>query len=83
MDDLMICGPENVTAFNARLREHAPEAFDLAKALHAAGLIPGLAGARIGPVGSLEPGVQPTLSDGAEKRLADAAWARKQGRAGR
>lgn len=55
----MECTAENVAAFNARLRDELPEAYALAKALHAAGLIDGLRGARIGPSGSFEGGVVP------------------------
>lgn len=65
------CGPENVQAFNARLRAELPEFHAFAQALHRHGLIDGLRGARIGPVGSLgQGGAVPTLSDGAETRLA-------------
>jgi len=65
------CTPGNVQAFNARLREELPELYDLARELHRAGLIDGLRGARIGPVGSLsKDGVVPVLSSPAESRLA-------------
>lgn len=50
---ILTCGPENVREFNAALRNHAPEAFDLAKALHAAGLLDGLRGARLAIGGPL------------------------------
>lgn len=76
----MRCSEENVAAFNARLRAEAPAAFALAKALHQAGLIDGLKGARIGPVGSLGgEGVVPALSDEAESRIADIHWQRRAG----
>lgn len=55
----MECTAENVAAFNARLRSELPEAYALAKAFHSAGLMDGLRGARIGPVGSLARGVVP------------------------
>lgn len=50
---VVTCGPENVSEFNAELRRHAPEAFDLARALHAAGMIDGLRGARLAIGGTL------------------------------
>ena len=66
----MQCNPTNLAAFNARLRAELPEAYDLAKALHQLGMIDGLRGARIGPVGSLGGGgVQVELSNAAEARL--------------
>lgn len=72
------CGPENVQHFNARLRAELPEFHAFAKALHERGMIDGLRGARIGPVGSLEQrGVVPVLSADAERRLADSEWAKK------
>lgn len=74
----MECTAGNVAAFNARLRDELPEVYALAKALHGAGLIDGLRGARIGPVGSLERGVVPVLSASAESRLADKEWAQRQ-----
>jgi len=43
----IICGPDNVREFNARLRRISPEFHTLAKELHQAGLIQGLAGATI------------------------------------
>jgi len=68
------CGPENVQAFNARLRDELPEFHAFARELHRLGLIDGLRGARIGPVGSLgQGGVVPALSDAAESRLAGKA----------
>lgn len=65
------CGPENVQAFNARLRDELPEFHAFARELHRLGLIDGLRGARIGPVGGLgQGGVVPVLSDASESRLA-------------
>lgn len=64
------CGPDNVQAFNARLRQQMPEFHAFAAACHQLGLIDGLRGARIGPVGSLPGGgVVPNLSSAAEARL--------------
>lgn len=72
MEEVMVCGPENVQAFNARLRAELPEFHAFAKALHERGMIDGLRGARIGPVGTLEQrGVVPVLSAAAESRLTD------------
>lgn len=75
------CGPENIAEFNARLRAELPEFHAFAKLLHEAGLIDGLRGARIGPVGAFERGVQPLLPIDAEKRHLDREW--EQGRAKR
>ena len=67
---VMQCNPANLAAFNARLRADLPGAYGLAKALHHLGMIDGLRGARIGPVGSLGGGgVQVELSNAAEARL--------------
>lgn len=64
------CGPNNVQAFNARLRQQMPEFHAFAAACHQLGLIDGLRGARIGPAGSLPGGgVVPNLSNAAEARL--------------
>lgn len=72
------CGPENVQSFNARLRAELPEFHAFAKALRERGMIDGLRGARIGPVGSLEQrGVTPTASPAVESRLADREWKRR------
>lgn len=74
------CGPDNVAHFNARLRTALPEFAAFAKALHERGMIDGLRGARIGPVGSLEQrGAVPVLSAAAETRLAGIEWSRNQG----
>jgi hypothetical protein len=77
------CGPENVAAFNARLRAELPEFHEFAKALHDQGMIDGLRGARIGPVGSLpDDGVPMTpLTIETERRILDRDW--KRGRAQR
>lgn len=61
------CGPENVAGFNARLRGELPELFAFAKEARQIGMIDGLAGARIGPVGSLGwagKGVVPSIAAG-------------------
>lgn len=75
---VMHCTADNVREFNAALRQHLPGAHDLARELHRLGLITGLAGARIGPAGSLaDPrAVQPVLPYDTERRLADAEWAK-------
>ncbi len=78
------CGPENVDPFRQTLRAAlGDEGMALVRAFYDAGLIDGLRGVRIGPLGSLqrpgEVGVCPTLSDAAESRLADSAWKRAQG----
>lgn len=73
------CGPENVAHFNARLRTELPEFAVFAKALHERGMIDGLRGARLGPVGSLDQrGVVPVLAAATETRLAGIEWARNQ-----
>ena len=77
------CGPENVGPFREAMRTAlGDEGMALARAFFDAGLIDGLRGVRIGPLGSLqrpgEVGVCPTLSDAAESRLADLAWKREQ-----
>lgn len=63
------CGPDNVREFNAALRAHLPGAHELIKAFMSAGLMEGLRGVEIGPLGSLPTGVQPVLPLEAEKRL--------------
>lgn len=63
------CGPDNVREFNAALRAHLPGAPELIKAFMSAGLMEGLRGVEIGPLGSLQTGVQPVLPLEAEKRL--------------
>lgn len=69
---ILTCGPENVTDFNARLRAELPEFYAIARECHRLGLIDGLRGARIGPLGSLgQGGVVPVLSADTESRLAD------------
>ncbi len=47
MSNKIVCGPENIREFNARLRTELPAFHALAKRLHQAGLISGLAGATI------------------------------------
>lgn len=76
------CGPENVAEFNARLRTELPEFHAFAKALHERGMIDGLRGARIGPVGSLpDNGVPLTaISTEVEGRILDREWERGRGR---
>lgn len=77
----MICTPENAAQFNAELRA-VEGAHDFAKALHAAGLIDGLRGARLQPAGAPQrPGevaVQPVLRFESERRIADLWWQREQ-----
>jgi hypothetical protein len=74
--EILSCTAGNVAEFNRRLRAELPGAFDLAKELHRAGLLDGLAGARFAPRGGLENlGVGPQLSDAAEARLRAAALA--------
>lgn len=79
MNKSIACGPENVIEFNAALRASLPAAHSLARALHQRGMIDGLRGARIGPVGGFESGVVPVLSDEAEKREQDRKWAAGNG----
>jgi len=43
----IVCGPENVKAFNGQMKELVPEFHALAKQLHSAGLINGLRGATL------------------------------------
>lgn len=79
----LTCGPENVGPFREAMRATlGDEGMALARALFDAGLIDGLRGVRIGPLGSLQRpgdvGVCPVLSDAAESRLADSAWKRAQ-----
>lgn len=76
----LFCHEDNVREFNAALREQ-PDIRDFAIALHKAGLIDGLRGARLRPAGTepAEVGVTPVLSFEAEKRLADRAWKRAHG----
>lgn len=74
-----LCTPENAREFNAALRETLPEAHDLARALHKAGMIDGLRGARIRPAGAEKRAggvaVRPALSLAAEARHLDREWA--------
>ena len=75
----MLCTPENAREFNTALRESLPEAHDLARALHKAGMIDGLRGARIRPVGGENSrglvAARPTLSAASEARILDREWA--------
>lgn len=75
----ILCTPENAREFNAALREALPGAHDLARALHKAGLIDGLRGARIRPVGAENHAalvaVRPALSAASESRRLDREWA--------
>lgn len=78
----LFCHEANVGEFNAALRNHHDlRAF--AAALHQAGMIDGLRGARLRPADAPRPenlqGVTPVLSDAAESRLADLWWQRAQG----
>lgn len=77
----LFCHEGNVGEFNAALREH-PDLRAFAAALHQAGMIDGLRGARLRPADAPHPeslqGVTPVLSDAAESRLADRAWKREQ-----
>ena len=77
----LFCHEANVGEFNAALREH-PELRAFAAALHQAGMIDGLRGARLRPADTPRPenlqGVTPVLSDAAESRLADLWWQRAQ-----
>ncbi len=72
------CGPDNVRAFNAALREHLPGAHDLIKALMDRGMMQGLRGVTLSPVGTLPAGVQPVTSLAAENRIADIHHARSK-----
>jgi hypothetical protein len=54
----IICGEENVKAFNGQMRELVPEFHSLAKQLHSAGLINGLRGATL-EIAPLDP--QPVI----------------------
>ncbi len=73
-EEVLTCTPENVQAFNQRMRSQLPGAHALAKALHAHGLMDGLRGARIAPLGALPGGVVPVASAEVEKREADRKW---------
>lgn len=66
------CTADNVTEFNAALREHLSEARPLIKALMERGMVEGLRGCAIGPLGALPAGVEPVLSMDAEKRIQEA-----------
>lgn len=79
---MIACTKDNQAEFRAALRAQ-PDIQSFAAALHRAGMIPGLSGARIAP---LPPGIPahpgavvPVTSLAAEKRLLDLQWQRKQG----
>lgn len=78
----LFCHEANVAEFNAALREH-PDLRAFAAALHQAGMIDGLRGARLRPADAPRPdnlqGATPVLSFEAEKRLAELHWERQQG----
>ena len=78
----LFCHEGNVAEFNAALRAH-PDLRAFAAALHQAGMIDGLRGARLRPANAPQPenlqGVTPVLSFEAEQRLADLWWQRTQG----
>ena len=82
MTDELFCHEANVGEFNAALRAH-PDLRAFAAALHQAGMIDGLRGARLRPADAPRPenlqGVTPVLSDAAESRLADLWWQRSEG----
>ena len=56
----IVCGPDNLKDFNARLRNLSPEFYGLAKELHQSGLLQGLGGATI------QTGFDVVKSDGEE-----------------
>lgn len=65
----MTCRPDNVAEFNQALKTHLPGAHDLIKAFMARGMMQGLRGVTLAPVGTLPAGVQPVLPLTAENRL--------------
>lgn len=69
----LTCTPDNIVEFNQALRTHLPESRPLLKALITRGMLDGLRGATIAPVGALPDGVQPVLPLEAEKRIQAAA----------
>ena len=72
------CGPDNTGEFNTALRQHLPGAHDLIRALMARGMMEGLRGVTLAPVGTLPAGVQPVTSLAAENRIADIHHARSK-----
>lgn len=79
----LTCGEDNQAAFRSAFREAVgDEGRAFAKALFDAGLIDGMRGVRIRPVGAERTdglvAVCPVLSDAAETRLADLWWKRAQ-----
>jgi len=45
--EVIVCGPDNISAFNSALRQHLPEFYPVIKALHAEGLLSGLRGSKL------------------------------------
>ncbi len=79
----LTCGEDNQAAFRSAFREAVgDEGRAFAKALFDAGLIDGMRGVRIRPVGGERTdglvAACPVLSDAAETRLADLWWKRAQ-----
>ena len=74
----MTCRLDNVAEFNQALKTHLPGAHDLIKAFMARGMMQGLRGVTLAPVGSLPAGVQPVLPLAAENRIADIHYARSK-----
>ena len=73
----LFCHDGNVAEFNAALREQ-PDIRAFFVALYKVGMIDGLRGATLAPVGTLPRGVQPVLSLEAENRIADIHYARSK-----
>jgi len=65
----IVCGEENAKAFSQELKTNCPAFFDLAKALYAAGMIPGLRGA------TLTTGTASEMAELAEQVAANSAAA--------
>lgn len=74
----MTCRLDNVAEFNQALKTHLPGAHDLIKAFMARGMMQGLRGVTLAPVGTLQTGVQPVTSLAAENRIADIHHARSK-----
>ena len=62
----MTCRPDNVAKFNQALKTHLHGAHDLIKAFMARGMMEGLRGVTLAPVGTLQAGVQPVLDTAAQ-----------------
>lgn len=79
---MIACTPDTLADFRAALRAQ-PDIHAFAAALHRAGMLPGLAGARLAPCPPglpAHPGaVVPVTSLAAESRILDLQWAREQG----